>query len=106
MMLEGATDKQIRPDPTPYCLHCGKVCPKLPEQTWEQWEELTFCDNSCRGAHRLSGDELLTELGLLIGTDTPSGIARRLGCQPKSLARRLMRMGRSDLAKTFERVAA
>lgn len=93
-------------DPTPRCLHCGKVCPKLPEQTWDQWEAMTFCDAGCKRAHRLARDELLEELEHLLGTDRLASIARRLGSNPKALAKRLHRMGRHDLALPFERVAA
>lgn len=28
----------------PRCASCGRVPPKLPEQTWAEWEALTHCD--------------------------------------------------------------
>ena len=47
-------------------------------------------------------DEVLREIQHLRGTDTPANIARRLGVQPKSLARRLRRHGHYELALLFE----
>lgn len=50
--------------------------------------------------------ELIEELTVLLDTDTPSNIARRLGYKtPEPLARRLQRAGRIDLARIFWRVA-
>ncbi|MGL5824779.1 MAG: hypothetical protein ACRCYU_08175 [Nocardioides sp.] len=48
--------------------------------------------------------DLIEDVEHLIGTDWPTSIARRLGYnQPASLARRLIRYGRPDLARPFER---
>jgi hypothetical protein len=91
-------------DRTPYCLHCGRVCPKTLEQTWTDWEAMRFCDDTCERAHRLPRDELIEELELLLGTDHLNSIARRLGYRPDSLARRLQRCGRPDLARHFNRL--
>lgn len=52
----------------------------------------------------LTRDELVAEVEHLLGTDHPGKIAARLGYQPLSLARRLTRCGRRDLARRFDRV--
>lgn len=41
------------------------------------------------------------EVELLLGTDSPENIARRLGLKPASLARALEREGRGDIAREF-----
>lgn len=52
-------------------------------------------------------DQVLEELDLLLGTDAPASIARRLGySSPKNLARVLHRWGRPDLAQRFDTVSA
>lgn len=86
---------------TPRCRACGKVPPKVLEQTWEDWEAMEYCDQACRRQARWSRSELVTEVEFLVGTDTPANIAQRLGYKPGSLARRLHRMGRLDIATRF-----
>lgn len=50
---------------------------------------------------------VIAELEILQGSDNPENLARRLGYQDKgSLARLLIRHGRTDLARPFERVEA
>jgi hypothetical protein len=91
----------MKADPTPYCQQCGKVCPKLPEQSWEQWEALKYCDQRCAGAPLVEDVEWMirTERGL-------SEICQRVGRKPATLAKALGRAGRDDLAAVFWRAAA
>ena len=56
----------------PRCLHCGKVPPKVLEQTWAEWEAITFCGTACRRAHHLPRAELLAEVEHPIGSDQAS----------------------------------
>lgn len=50
--------------------------------------------------------QLADEVAHLLGTDTPVHIAARVGYdKPRSLARRLARAGRNDLARSFWRAA-
>ena len=50
--------------------------------------------------------QLVDEVSALLGTDTPVHIAARVGYdKPPSLARRLARAGRLDLARAFWRAA-
>lgn len=87
---------------TPTCRTCGNIPPKTPDITWTQWERLRYCDEQCDPRPpRWRRDELLAELQLLLGTDEPASIARRLGIRPRSLVRRLDRYGRHDLARHF-----
>jgi predicted RNase H-like nuclease len=59
------------------------------------------------GPARLTLDELLDEINLLVGSDHPASIAHRLGYRsPDNLARRLYRAGLDDLARRFQRVGA
>jgi hypothetical protein len=59
------------------------------------------------GPARLTLEELLAEIDLLIGSDHPARIAHRLGYRsPDNLARRLYRAGMADLAQRFQRVDA
>jgi hypothetical protein len=88
---------------TPYCLTCGKVVPKMPEETWEEWEALRYCDPTCQ-PKRLDRDELIAEVEFLVGSVGPQNLAHRLGYAIGSLARRLERSGRPDLAHRFDRI--
>jgi hypothetical protein len=54
------------------------------------------------GAPNKVRDLYVEEVEALIGSDTPEGIARRLGLKPASLARALERSGRGDLAAQFK----
>jgi hypothetical protein len=48
--------------------------------------------------------ELIEDVEYLLGTDSPEGIAARLGCSsPRNLSQRLRRAGRGDLARLFDR---
>jgi hypothetical protein len=87
---------------TPRCKACGKIPPKVLDQTWQQWEAMRYCGTECR---RYEVNQLIAELDFIIGTDHPENIARRLGYKPTTLSRRLIRSGRADLARHFERVA-
>lgn len=54
------------------------------------------------GAPNKVRDLYVEEVEALLGSDTPDGIARRLGLKPASLARALQRERRNDLARHFE----
>ena len=72
------------------CIGCGGFLPE---------GKADFCEWNCRKARR---EYVIGELKFLVGTDRPHNLARRLGYEPKSLARSLARWGEPELANLIE----
>ena len=93
------------------CPVCGNPLQRRPKEAPSQWERRTYCSWSCSSRdhnherHAAGREALIEDLERLIGTDRPLAVAARLGYdKPRSLARRLQRAGRPDLACVFDQI--
>lgn len=79
---------------------------------WHQWRRtgrtwpIKPSNRGRRGWAKTDTTGLIAELEFLTGTDHPARIAQRLGFDPDTLAKRLNRAGRPDLATHYWKAAA
>lgn len=99
----------------PICKLCGNEIPFGPHRRRgrDEWLARAYCNRTCAGRARTDPNapdnlaDLIEDAEFLLDPTGPRGsryeLARRLGySNPESLAKRLYRAGRKDLANAFD----
>jgi hypothetical protein len=92
------------------CDHCGADYYRGTESA-ARFRRRRYCSvrcatavNNAPGCREGHDEALIEDVEFLLGTDTMHNIANRLGfARPDSLARRMYRVGRPDLAQVLQR---